>query len=98
MPITDAELTLMEAVAEATGSQDTLRLINEVRELQRQLARKPRSKKQRVEDALRESDLGAQLAGRTDIEYGHHETLPRGEHVARRGSLFKQEVKDHKPN
>lgn len=45
-----------------------------------------RSKKQRIEDALRQSDLTAQLAGRDDIEYGHHESLPRGEHVARMAS------------
>lgn len=45
-----------------------------------------RSKKQKIEDSLRESDLTAQVAERTDIEYGHHESLPRGEHVARRGS------------
>lgn len=43
-----------------------------------------RSKKQKVEDDLRRSDLTAQLTDRTDIEYGHHETLPRGEHVAHR--------------
>lgn len=42
-----------------------------------------RSKKQKVEDDLRRSDLTAQLTDRTDIEYGHHETLPRGEHVSR---------------
>lgn len=42
-----------------------------------------RSKKQKVEDELRRSDLTAQLCGgRPEIEYGHHETLPRGEHVA----------------
>lgn len=44
-----------------------------------------RSKKQKVEDELRRSDLTAQLCGgRPEIEYGHHETLPRGEHVANR--------------
>lgn len=42
-----------------------------------------RSKKQKIEDDLRQSDLTARLAGRDDVEYGHHETLPRGEHVAR---------------
>lgn len=41
-----------------------------------------RSKKQKIEEDLRQSDLTAQYAGRTDIEYGHHESLPRGEHVA----------------
>lgn len=44
---------------------------------------KKKSKKIQVEEALRLSDLTAQEVGRTDIEYGHHETLPRGEHVAR---------------
>lgn len=61
-------------------------LIAAIRELQAQLNAKPqrsRSKKQRVEDELRASDLTAQTAGRQDIEYGHHDTLPRGEHVAR---------------
>lgn len=42
-----------------------------------------RSKKQKIEDALRESDLTAQLAERDNIVYGHHDSLPRGEHVAR---------------
>lgn len=44
---------------------------------------KRKSKKLQVEEALRRSDLTAQEVGRTDIEYGHHETLPRSEHVAR---------------
>lgn len=43
-----------------------------------------RSKKQKIEDDLRQSDLTAQLAERTDILYGPHDSLPRGEHVARR--------------
>ena len=41
-----------------------------------------RARKQKIEDTLRESDLTAQATGRTDISYGHHESLPRGEHVA----------------
>lgn len=59
-------------------------------DLHRQPAAEPRtgsrsrSKKQKIEDSLRQSDLTAQITGRTDIEYGHHETLPRGEHVANR--------------
>lgn len=48
-------------------------------------APRSRSRKQLTEDQLKASDLGAQLTGRTDIEYGHHETLPRGEPVARLG-------------
>lgn len=47
-------------------------------------APRSRSKKQKIEDDLRESDLTGQLAERTDILYGHHDSLPRGEHVARR--------------
>jgi hypothetical protein len=43
---------------------------------------KRKSKKIAVEEALRRSDLMAQLAGRDDIEHGHHDQLPRGEHVA----------------
>lgn len=45
-------------------------------------AARSRSKKQNTADALRESDLTARLAGRDDVEYGHHDSLPRGEHVA----------------
>lgn len=58
-----------------------------IRGLQAQLEAKPqrKSKKKQVEEALRESDLSAQLSGRDNIDYGHHETLPRGEHVAREG-------------
>lgn len=51
--------------------------------LNAQAAPRSRSKKQKIEDQLRESDWTAQLSGgRTDVEYGHHESLPRGEHVA----------------
>ena len=42
-----------------------------------------KSKKVQIEDALRLSDLGAQIVERDDIEYGHFDSLPRGEHVAR---------------
>lgn len=48
-------------------------------------APRSRAKKRRIEEELRASDLTAQAAGRTDVEYGHHESLPRGEHVARMG-------------
>ena len=44
-----------------------------------------RSKKQRIEEELKQSDLTAQLSGRDDVEYGHHDSLPRGEHVTRLG-------------
>jgi hypothetical protein len=43
-----------------------------------------KTKKALQVEELKRSDLGAQLTGRSDIEYGHHETLPRGEHVMRR--------------
>jgi len=43
----------------------------------------PRTKKQKIEDQLRESDVTAQLSGRDNIVYGHHDMFPRGEHVAR---------------
>lgn len=43
---------------------------------------RPRSKKQKIEETLRQSDLTAQLADRQDIVYGHHDSLPRGKHVA----------------
>lgn len=46
--------------------------------------RRVRHRKQKIEDVLRQSDLTAQLADRQDIEYGHFDSLPRGEHVARR--------------
>lgn len=49
--------------------------------------RRPRrrlaSRKQKIEDELRASDLTALESGRDDVEYGHHDSLPRGEHVAR---------------
>ena len=44
---------------------------------------KRKSKKIQIEEALRRSDLSAQLCDRKDIEYGPHDCLPRGEHVAR---------------
>lgn len=48
------------------------------------VAAQKRSKKQKIEEQLRQSDLTAQLCGgRPEIEYGHHESLPRGEHVSR---------------
>jgi hypothetical protein len=48
---------------------------------------KRKAKKIQVEEALRRSDLTARLAEREDIEHGHHDGIPRGEHVANlRGS------------
>lgn len=44
---------------------------------------KRKAKKIQVEEALRRSDLTGRLADRQDIEYGPHDQLPRGEHVAR---------------
>lgn len=44
---------------------------------------KRKSKKIQVEEALRRSDLTGRLAERDDVEYGDHDQLPRGEHVAR---------------
>jgi hypothetical protein len=44
---------------------------------------KRKAKKIQVEEALRRSDLTGRLAERDDVEYGHHDQLPRGEHVAR---------------
>ena len=44
---------------------------------------KKKSKKIQIEEALRRSDLSAQLAERDNIEYGPHDSLPRGEHVFR---------------
>ncbi len=42
-----------------------------------------RAKKDRVADALAASDLTAQaVGGRPDVQYGHHEELPSGQHVA----------------
>lgn len=61
-------------------------LADEIEDLKAQLAKRQRSKskKQRIEEELRRSDLTAQTSGRDDIKYGHHETLPRGEHIANR--------------
>src|ERR1051325_11162058 len=39
-------------------------------------------RKQKVAEELAASDLTAQVVERDDIDYGHHESLPRGEHVA----------------
>ena len=44
---------------------------------------KKKSKKIQIEEALRRSDLSAQIVNRQDIEYGPHDSLPRGEHVFR---------------
>ena len=40
------------------------------------------SKRAQVAAELAASDLTAQVVGREDIDYGSHESLPRGEHVA----------------
>ena len=42
-----------------------------------------KSKKEQVADELRESDLTALETDRRDIEYGPHDSLPSGQHVAR---------------
>ena len=53
--------------------------------IQQQTAPRSRSKKQKIADKLRESDVTARMVGgRPDIEYGPHDTLPLGEHVANR--------------
>lgn len=44
------------------------------------------SKKQEIVEELKASDLTAQMVGREDIEYGTHEQLPKGEHVANMGA------------
>ena len=46
-------------------------------------ARKSRARREKPEEVLRRSDLTGQLAERDNIEHGHHESLPRGEHVTR---------------
>lgn len=45
-----------------------------------------KSRKEQIEEELRASDLSGQLAQRDNIEYGPHDSLPRGEHVARLGN------------
>lgn len=50
-----------------------------------------KAKKIQVAEALKRSDLMAQLAERTDIEHGDHDQLPRGEHVARLTKARKHE-------
>jgi hypothetical protein len=44
------------------------------------------SKTEQARRDLAASDLTAQGAEREDIEYGSHETLPQGQHVARLGN------------
>jgi hypothetical protein len=48
----------------------------------RALLGKKLSKEDRLKAELAASDLTAQVVEREDIEYGHHESIPRGEHVA----------------
>lgn len=56
------------------------------RELDNRALKQSRVKKQKIADQLRESDVTAQLSGRDDIMYGPHDSLPPGQHVARRRS------------
>lgn len=44
---------------------------------------KRKSEKVQQEEVLRRSDLTAQIVDRQDIEYGHFDSLPMGQHVAR---------------
>lgn len=68
----------------AAGDEFAQKIVNLHRQGNEPQPAPRRSKKQKIEDALRESDLTAQLCGgRDDVEYGHHESLPRGEHVSR---------------
>ena len=69
----------------AAGDEFAQKIVNLHRQgdTPEQAAPRSRSKKQKVEESLRESDLTAQLAERDNIVYGHHDSLPRGEHVAR---------------
>lgn len=95
MPISERELEGVEArykhweeipKGQFPCSWATLgRLLETIRELQSQLNSKSkrRSKKEQIAEELRDSDLMAKLTGRTDIEHGHHDTLPQGQHVAR---------------
>ena len=55
-----------------------------------ELRGKRMSKAEKVKEALAESDLTAQVTERDDIEYGHHESLPRGEHVV--NARFKEPI------
>lgn len=42
---------------------------------------KVKRKKEKIEETLRRSDVTAQLAGRDDVEYAPHDSLPSGMHV-----------------
>lgn len=58
-----------------------------VEALNAKAAPRRRSKRRPLADELRDSDILAQTAGRTDIVYGHHSELPQGgDHVARLGT------------
>lgn len=86
-----ADLPNWQFIAHARA--DIPKLIAEVRELQAQLNSKPqrKSKKKQIEEQFRESDLtAARSGGRPDVDYGPHDSLPRGEHVAREGFKVKQ--------
>lgn len=80
----------------AVSASTSLEMIAHMRELemklrvlQSQLNSKPqrRSKKPKIEDQLRDSDVMAQMiGGRDDVVYGPHDALPQGgDHVARIG-------------
>lgn len=59
-------------------------LVNELqneRAVQVAAVLRPLSKKERIAADLAASDLTAQAAGRDNIEYGHHDATPKGQHV-----------------
>lgn len=81
-PLAHIRDALDRVIAGGMNSEDAHEI---VAKLNQAAAPRSRVRKQKIEEQLRASDLTAQTAGRTDIEYGHHESLPRGEHVARIG-------------
>lgn len=59
----------------AAGDEFAEKIVNLHRQPDASTGRRPRSKRHNAKEALRKSDLTAQLAGRDNIEYGHHETV-----------------------
>jgi hypothetical protein len=73
---------LAEDVARGVYADDAELFLKDLKALIGDTVRR-KTKKALLQDALKRSDLMAQLAERTDIEHGDFETMPRGEHVAR---------------
>jgi hypothetical protein len=73
---------LAEDVARGVYADDATFFLKDLKALIGDTVRR-KSEKLLQEEELKRSDLSARLAGRDDVEYGHFDSLPRGQHVAR---------------